>query len=455
MLRRLRGVLRAPTPGARRRAPASRRRACVLLIALASAGAAVWPAAGQAYAPPVLSASGETLSWTSSGTQNLYRLLARYPGHQSSALIVGRGTTPQPVAGRTVTYWVKAAHNESAWSNPVSVKYPGAEGEPPEETEPPPEEPEQTPEELGEAVGRPKYLLIAATYFDPFGSALYAPWVKSHASAIVGYPPHSNPYVSLFGLPLVAYHDPATEGQAPLGAAGIAAYVSEVKRDMSLGYAGVFVDDANWSGGFPPSPGPPAALANLLEAIRAAEPSAVIEINSQYHDIWPLMKAHDPNVERALRVVNEVNKEFGVGPTAGINTARDYGEFMEYVDTLHAKGIHTSLIGDHGARTVPVMEYNLATYFLVNNGGDYVSGVNQTPLQWWSGFNVNLGAAVGPRERSASGVWTRRFSNGVVYTVEPEGGTHTIRLSKRMHSPQWGDVEAVTLKQGQGAVLYE
>jgi len=35
---------------------------------------------------------------------------------------------------------------------------------------------------------------------------------------------------------------------------------------MGLGYAGVFVDDANWS--FTPSPGPESHLANLLEAIR-------------------------------------------------------------------------------------------------------------------------------------------------------------------------------------------
>jgi hypothetical protein len=333
-----------------------------------------------------------------------------------------------------------------------------------ENAEPPPEEDEQLPEAGGllqagaalagaEATGRPKYRLDAATYFDRFGVARYAGWVKARISVIKGYPPFSDKYVGLFGLPLIGYHDPATEGQAPLGRTGIEAYVAKVRRDMNLGYAGVFVDDANWSAGFPPSPGPPAALANLLVAIRAAEPTALIEMNSQYHDIWPLMKSHDPDVERALKAVNIVTKEFGVGPTAGINTAQDYGELFQFIDTLHAKGIHVTMTADRYGNTVPAMEYNLATYLLANDGGDFVNGYNQTPGHWWPGFNVNLGQPVGRRERSPTGLWKRAFSGGVVYTVEPGGSRQTIRLGKAMHSVQLGTVYSVTLSAGQGAVL--
>ena len=75
------------------------------------------------------------------------------------------------------------------------------------------------------------------------------------------------------------------------------------------------------------SPGPRANLANLIEAIRAREPRAVIELNSHFRDIWPLMKAGDGDVARALRDANVVCVEFGVGPTSGINSAQDYGEF--------------------------------------------------------------------------------------------------------------------------------
>jgi hypothetical protein len=50
-------------------------------------------------------------------------------------------------------------------------------------------------------------------------------------------------------------------------------------------------------------------------------------------------------------------------------------------------------------------------------------------------------------------LWTRRFSRGVVYTVEPQGATQTIRLGKLMHGAVWGSVESLTLGPKQGAVL--
>ena len=43
-------------------------------------------------------------------------------------------------------------------------------------------------------------------------------------------------------------------------------------------------------------------------------------MNSQYHDIWPKMKAGDPYVARVLAQVNIVTKAFGVGPHALITT---------------------------------------------------------------------------------------------------------------------------------------
>jgi hypothetical protein len=272
---------------------------------------------------------------------------------------------------------------------------------------------------------------------------------------IKGYPTFSDIFLSLFGLPVIGYHDPATEGQAPLGPAGIEAFLTKVRRDMAAGYTGVFVDDSNWSSGFNPSPGPRTALANLLVKIRATAPRAVIEMNSQYHDIWPLIKSHDPDVGRALEVVNLVTKEFGAGPSAGINSAQDYSELFQFIDTLHAKGIHVVMTGDHNNNNVPTMEYNVATYLLGNDGGDFVNGTEQTPRNWWTGFDVDLGNALTARERSSAGVWSRAFANGMVYAVEPGAATQTIKLPKKMHSAEWGAVESLKLSAGQGAVLVE
>jgi hypothetical protein len=296
--------------------------------------------------------------------------------------------------------------------------------------------------------GHALFRLDANKHFDRFSSD--GGFIVSHVDVVKAYPPFGNRYVQ-YGKPVIGYHDPATEGYAPLGQPQIERFVAIVKRDIANGYAGVFVDDANWS--YNPSPGPEANLANLLEAIRKAEPNALIEINSQYHDIWPKMKVGDANVARALAQVNLVTKEFGVGPDANITTGRDYGELLEYADALREKGVHLVMAGDEHARAVPVEEYNQATCLLVNDGGDYVNASRPRPHRFWKGFEVDLGSALGPRERSSSGLWTRKFSGGAVYTVEPGAPTQTVTLGRRMHSAEWGNVNSITLSAGQGAVL--
>jgi hypothetical protein len=296
--------------------------------------------------------------------------------------------------------------------------------------------------------GHAKFRLDANSKFDRYSSD--GGFIEAHVDVVKAYPPYGDVYVQ-YGKPVIGYHDPATEGYAPLEKPQIERFVAAVRRDMSKGYAGVFVDDANWS--FSPSPGPEANLANLLEAIRAAEPGALIEMNSQYHDIWPKMKASDPSVARALAQVNLVTKEFGVGPDAAITTGQDYGEFLSYADTLREKGIHLVMTGDENARSVRVEEYNQATCLLVNDGGDYVNGARPRPGHFWKGFKADLGSALGPRERSSSGLWTRRFSGGAVYAVEPGGATQTIQLGRRMRSAEWHKVASVTLSAGEGAVF--
>ena len=434
-----------------------RPRGVLFLLALVLALLAAGPAGGRTSPGPVPHARGAALKGPPppGGGE---------PPAEVSKQPVGAG---EPPPGQSVPARKAGEPPAEAPAQPPEAREPPGEGsEPPlESSESSTEESEEGLPEAGalgqagaalagaEATGRPKYRLDAASYFDRFGIARYAAWVKARISVIKGYPPFSDKYVGLFGLPLIGYHDPATEGQAPLGRTEIEAYVAKVRRDMNLGYAGVFVDDANWSAGFPPSPGPRAALANLLVAIRAAEPTALIEMNSQYHDIWPLMKAHNQAVERALKQVNILTKEFGVGPTAGIDTAQDYGELFQFIDALHAKGIHVTMTGDRYGNPVSTMEYNLATSLLATDGGDFVNGYNQTPGHWWPGFNVNLGQAITKRERLPSGVWKRAFSGGVVYTVEPGASSQTIKLGKSMHSAQWGTVQSVTLAPGQGAVL--
>ena len=142
-----------------------------------------------------------------------------------------------------------------------------------------------------------------------------------------------------------------------------------------------------------------------------------------------------------------------MGPDAGITTASDYKEFTEYVDTLHEKGIHVVMGADVG--TVPDEEYNLATYFLNNDGGDYINTLDESPENWWPGNDVDLGSAVSGRERDSSGLWKREFTHGVVYTVEPGASSQTVTLpgGKRWFDVEHKEVTEVTLAPGTGAVL--
>src|SRR5262249_47796032 len=303
--------------------------------------------------------------------------------------------------------------------------------------------------------GRQKNALAATSYFDKFGPSSngeWVPWIEEHISLISAFPPFGDWYVSHTNVPVAGYHDIYTEltkhGTVALTPTIRAEYVAEVVRDKGVGYAGTFMDDVNFAGKNKPDPEVQSEadyrkeLANLIEDVRGALGSAgVLEINAQYHDIWPLIKAHDPDVERALSQVDIVAKEFGVGPVAGIETATDYKEFTEYVDWLHERGIHVVMAGD--VNSVTVEEYNLATYFLDSDGGDYISTPEESPENWWPGNDVNLGRAMSPRERDSGGVWTREFTGGVVYTLEPgSGSSQTIKLpaGKRWFTPEHAEV---------------
>ena len=76
-------------------------------------------------ARPVLKHHGETLRWTPVGRRRVYLLMTTMPGGRH-VVTVTRHTRlrPRPRPGTTVVYRVRAAYNESRWSNPVTIRYP-------------------------------------------------------------------------------------------------------------------------------------------------------------------------------------------------------------------------------------------------------------------------------------------------------------------------------------------
>jgi hypothetical protein len=306
-----------------------------------------------------------------------------------------------------------------------------------------------------EVAGKVKYHLDASSDFDSFDHE--SAWLSSHVGLITAYAPFGDVYVPT-GIPVIGYDDAATDGFAPLTTSSIEAYVSKVKRDASAGYAGAFLDDVNWSTSFRDGTQSKTLepevqqLAALIEATRAAIPNGVIEINSQYHDIYPLYKEGNPYVLKALSQVNMLCKEFGVGPTSGIDTASDYANFLSFTDELRAKGIHITMTGDRNSPTAATMEYNEATYLLINDGHDYISGWSQSPLNWWPGFSVNLGQATDERH-PWDNVLRRDFTGGMTLVNPPGSSTQTVSLPSAMKTTTGATVTSVTLAPASGAVL--
>jgi hypothetical protein len=321
----------------------------------------------------------------------------------------------------------------------------------------------------GDEAGQQKQALVASSYFDKYGPGSegeWIPWIEEHLSLITAFPPVGDWYVANTHVPAIGYHDVYAEftdkGLVALTASIRAEYAATVERDAGVGYTGTFMDNVNFAGANKPSPEVQSEvsyreeLANLIEDVRnALGPSAVLDVNTQYHDTWPLIREHEPDIERALGHVNLVTIEFGVGPNSGIETAGDYKEFTEYVDSLHERGIHV-FMGDNNGDTVSDAEYNLATYFLDNDGGDYISASEGSPENWWPGNDIDLGSSLSARERSSTGLWKRQFTGGVVYTLEP--GAPSSETVKARPGIRWLNtanetVTEVTLTPGTGAVL--
>jgi len=99
-----------------------------LAVVLASLGASAMTAGVcQASRSPVLRAHGEVVKWSRAGRHNRYKLLIKSRGKRATALVGGRSFRPPARPGATVSYRVKAAFNESAWSNLASITYASGE----------------------------------------------------------------------------------------------------------------------------------------------------------------------------------------------------------------------------------------------------------------------------------------------------------------------------------------
>jgi hypothetical protein len=252
-------------------------------------------------------------------------------------------------------------------------------------------------------------------------------------------------------------------------------WIERTKAILAHGYRGVYVDDVDmWANtgnakdekvtpisgvtGQPISnEGWREYLATFMRELREATPGYEIVHNNVWYAGASSGNRGTTNalVRAQVEAADVLNLERGAndsGLTGGTGAWSLFNLFT-YIDELHALGRAVTLEGS--SREVSGMEYNLAAYFLISTGRDYVTGGGsaQNVTNFWPGWSVNLGEASGPRERSGTGLWTRRFTGGVVYLLEPGAVTQTISLPSVMRSVTLGSVSSITLSARQGAVL--
>ena len=246
-----------------------------------------------------------------------------------------------------------------------------------------------------------------------------------------------------------------------------ARWISEAGNLLTRGYRGVFVDDVNMlvsrvgdGTGRPVPPVDPRTgramtegdwrryVAEFTEGIATAFPEAELVHNA----LW--FAGHDdPDVARELESASVINIERGVNDSGLRGGAGPYGfeTFLTHIDWLHAHG--KVVVLDGGAETDAQREYGLAAYLLVSTGGDSLGNDRGgRPDDWWSGYDVSLGPALGPRY-VWSGVLRRDFGLGVALLNPPDAASQTVALESGYVDLTGQPRTTVTLGAAEGAVL--
>jgi hypothetical protein len=248
-------------------------------------------------------------------------------------------------------------------------------------------------------------------------------------------------------------------------------YIDQFKAYAALGYKGIYVDDVdmdlNTSNGTgtivaPKDPRTNTLMtdtvwksyfADFMEQLRQAVPNAQIIHNSVWFAGGGNNDATNPYIVRQIKAANLINIERGFtdGGITGGTGVWSLTNYMAYMDKLHSYGDH--FIIQSYASTQNDMEYNLAGYFLVTDGNDYVyTDGGSNPSNWWAAYDTNLGNAKGPRYQW-NGLWRRDFDNGFVLLNEPGATPKTVGLGGTFKTTAGTSITSVTLPASQGAVL--
>ncbi|MDQ8043943.1 MAG: putative glycoside hydrolase [Patulibacter sp.] len=248
-------------------------------------------------------------------------------------------------------------------------------------------------------------------------------------------------------------------------------WIGQLQTNLAKGYKGAWVDDVNMdlrvgnSNGtstFPYSaslghtmsePEWRTAMANFTVQIRASIPAdKEIVHNSIWYAAGNAGRDSNPDVAREINSADYINIERGFnddGLTGG-NGEWSQRALQGFIDRVHAKGKGVIIDGFDGSAAGS--EYSLANYLLVNSGADAIGEGDQTPDNWWNGWNTDLGTALAARY-DWQGLERRDFTGGIALVAEPGAPSRTVQLPQPMVNLAGQTVSSVTISGGHGAVL--
>jgi hypothetical protein len=157
-------------------------------------------------------------------------------------------------------------------------------------------------------------------------------------------------------------------------------------------------------------------------------------------------------IQRQIRAADLINIEHGVndpGLTGGTGPW-SLSALHSFIDRIHEHGRNV-VLNDFG-KSVIEMEYALANYHLVNNGGDAVGNMHMNPTNWFTAYDIELGTPAGNRT-IWNGLLRRDFQAGLVLVNPPESASRTVTLPGTYRKTNGATVTSVSLGPKQGVVL--
>ena len=249
-------------------------------------------------------------------------------------------------------------------------------------------------------------------------------------------------------------------------------WIRQARADVARGrYVGLWIDDVNMEFRTSNAAGQQArpidrrtrrpmkysrwrrSVAAFVEEIRAALPGVEIAHNSIWYAGQSVGRDSDPYVQRQIRAADYINMERGVNDAGLTGGSGEWSvnAWLAYVDRVHAAG--KSVVVESYATSAAEREYGLAAYFLVDTGRDAIGNtVGGNPDDWWSGYDVSLGAPTSGRY-VWNGLLRRDFERGVVLLNEPQAPERTAVLGEVLLDLHGMPRPVVTLGPAQGLVL--